>query len=141
MYFRKIIKKIDTDEDGSVSLRELAEWIKNVHDNYYVKDANRRFVVLDTDKDGFVTFNEYAKSMGLNGMYICVHVCMHVSVCECVYMSLSVRMYAHTLYVTENIRDALMEQSNVLLKQSCDTVSVVIHSNKQCFKLSMYEPP
>ena len=80
VYFRKIIKKIDTDEDGSVSLRELAEWIKNVHDNYYVKDANRRFVVLDTDKDGFVTFNEYAKSMGLNGMYIHIRI---YSICAC----------------------------------------------------------
>ena len=79
--FRKIIKKIDTNDDGSVSLRELAEWIQNVNDNYYVKDANKQFVVLDTDKDGFVTFNEYAKSMGLHGMY--VYVCASISVSIC----------------------------------------------------------
>ena len=51
-----------------MSLRELAEWIRDIQGNYYVKDANRLFVVLDADKDGFVTYNEYAKSMGLDGM-------------------------------------------------------------------------
>lgn len=63
---KKIIKQIDTNEDGVVSLRELAEWIKNLNDNYYIKDANRRFAMLDTDKDDFITFNEYARSMGLD---------------------------------------------------------------------------
>ena len=51
-----------------MSLRELSEWIKQVDDNYYIKDANREFVKVDTDKNGFITFNEYAKSMGLDGM-------------------------------------------------------------------------
>jgi len=84
-----------------VSLRELAEWIKNIDDNYYIKDANKQFALLDTDKDGFVTSKEYAKSMGLDGKYVlssCVyHVCMtlvsipyvlslYLCVDACVYM-------------------------------------------------------
>ena len=83
--FRRIIRRIDTNEDGFVSLRELAEWIKDIQDNYYFKDADREFVALDADKDGFVTFNEHAKSMGLDGMpCVCVCACVRVYVYVCV---------------------------------------------------------
>ena len=63
-----------------MSLRELAEWIKNIDDNYYVKDANKQFALLDSDKDGFVTSKEYANSMGLDGM------CLHSYCCMALYV-------------------------------------------------------
>ena len=62
-----------------VSLRELAEWIEKIDDNYYKKDSKEQFAKTDTDKDGFVNLNEYFASMGLDGMCIglYVHACVN----------------------------------------------------------------
>ena len=71
-----MIKIIDTNHDNVVSLRELAEWIEKVDDNYYKKDSKEQFASTDTDKDGFVSLNEYYVSMGLDGVCVCVCVCV-----------------------------------------------------------------
>ena len=63
-----------------VSLRELAEWIEKIDDNYYKKDSKEQFAKTDTDKDGFVNLNEYFASMGLDGMYLCIGLCVHACV-------------------------------------------------------------
>ncbi|XP_065911418.1 calumenin-B-like [Dysidea avara] len=63
---RKLIKVIDTNRDHVVSLRELAEWIEKIDDNYYKKDSKEQFTKTDTNKDGFVTLSEHFASMGLD---------------------------------------------------------------------------
>jgi len=65
---RKLIKIVDTNHDHVVSLRELAEWIEKIDDNYYKKDSKEQFARTDTNKDGFIDLDEYFAPIGSDGV-------------------------------------------------------------------------
>jgi len=58
-----IVDKIDKDGDGSVTEKELEDWIRNVSRRYVLSDAESRFGFYDKDNDGFITADEHESAM------------------------------------------------------------------------------
>ncbi|KAK3750677.1 hypothetical protein QZH41_000794 [Actinostola sp. cb2023] len=59
---RALADKIDEDNNGTITEKELGDWIEKNHIAYVVKRSRTFFEDTDEDVDGFVTFAEYEKS-------------------------------------------------------------------------------
>ena len=58
-----IIKKIDTDADGSVTKEELSAWIIKSFKKLDEEDAQYKLTEQDHDEDGNVSWKEYLKAV------------------------------------------------------------------------------
>ncbi|KAG9482024.1 hypothetical protein GDO78_010973 [Eleutherodactylus coqui] len=58
-----IIRKIDVDADGYLTVDELSAWIQNAFKHYVLEDTKEQFAEVDLDKDGTVTWEEYNMHM------------------------------------------------------------------------------
>ncbi|XP_062513307.1 calumenin-like [Corticium candelabrum] len=58
---RDIVKKIDKDSDGFVTVEELSDWVNYVHDKFVWDDTKRRWAEYDGDGDGKLTWPEYLR--------------------------------------------------------------------------------
>uniref|UniRef100_A0A7E5A1Q9 Reticulocalbin-3 n=1 Tax=Panagrellus redivivus TaxID=6233 RepID=A0A7E5A1Q9_PANRE len=56
---RVLATKMDANGDGTVSKDELTDWIENSSRNLDKEENDERFMEMDADKDGFVTWQEY----------------------------------------------------------------------------------
>lgn len=56
---RQLANKIDRDGNGQVNKSELLDWILFTQQRYMHDDAEKQMKQLDTDHDGFVTWEEY----------------------------------------------------------------------------------
>lgn len=61
MSYRSVIRIVDTDGDGRISVQELASRTEKSMKAFYKQEAQTRIKTLDTTKDGKVTWEEYAK--------------------------------------------------------------------------------
>lgn len=57
--YSMLVDKIDSSGDGEVSSEELEDWIRHVARRYVYEDVNNVWDSHDTDKDGFVDYQEY----------------------------------------------------------------------------------
>uniref|UniRef100_A0A0N5A799 Reticulocalbin-3 n=1 Tax=Parastrongyloides trichosuri TaxID=131310 RepID=A0A0N5A799_PARTI len=55
-----LAKRMDKNGDGIVSEAELIDWIHNSMIKLDQEEANERFIEIDSNKDNFVTWKEYA---------------------------------------------------------------------------------
>ncbi|KAG8568730.1 hypothetical protein GDO81_014124 [Engystomops pustulosus] len=56
---KSIIKKIDVDADGFLTVDELSSWIQKSFKHYILEDTKEQFAEVDLDRDGTVTWEEY----------------------------------------------------------------------------------
>lgn len=56
---KSIIRKIDVDADGFLTVDELSAWIQTSFRHYILEDTKEQFAEVDLDKDGRVTWAEY----------------------------------------------------------------------------------
>jgi len=58
-----IVDKVDKDKDGSVSQKELEDWIRLVSKRHVMREAEERFEFHNRDKDGFILEDEFKETM------------------------------------------------------------------------------
>ena len=80
IFNRALAEKIDQDSNGTITEKELGDWIERNHIAYVVKRSRTFFEDTDEDVDGFVTFAEYEKSQYNHRK--CLVTC-HVTFCKC----------------------------------------------------------
>ncbi|KAM3922317.1 reticulocalbin-2 isoform 2-T2 [Leptodactylus fuscus] len=56
---KSIIRKIDVDNDGYLTVDELSSWIQKSFKHYILEDTKEQFVEVDLDRDGTITWEEY----------------------------------------------------------------------------------
>ena len=61
MIYRHIFDKIDTDSDTFVTYDELKKWLNETHNRVNLKTTKAQLKGMDTDKDGQVSWAEYAE--------------------------------------------------------------------------------
>ena len=67
LYHRKLVERIDTNADGQLDRDELFTWLSKVEDKAFMDEATNVFYKEDTDRDGYVTVEEYLANSGLPG--------------------------------------------------------------------------
>ncbi|KAG8433900.1 hypothetical protein GDO86_012317 [Hymenochirus boettgeri] len=60
---RKIIDQMDSDKDNYTTEAELLAWIKYAHGRWVREDTDKQFALYDQDKDGHITWGEYAQQV------------------------------------------------------------------------------
>lgn len=60
---KSIIRKIDVDGDGYLTVDELSLWIQKSFKHYILEDTKEQFAEVDLDRDGTVTWEEYNMHM------------------------------------------------------------------------------
>ena len=71
--YRRLIKKIDTDEDGLLSKEELMQWLKKTEEKANLEDIQNSFIKEDLNEDGYVTFEEFLTNSGMtDGQFLYV---------------------------------------------------------------------
>ena len=61
------MERIDTNDDGQLDRSELYAWLNKVEDKAFADEAASVFAKEDTNKDGYVTVEEYIANSGLGG--------------------------------------------------------------------------
>lgn len=56
-------RKIDANKDGFVDLQELQAWCVKAFDQFETDDIDEEFEIMDTNKDGSVTWQEFVADM------------------------------------------------------------------------------
>jgi Ca2+-binding EF-hand superfamily protein len=62
MFFRKIAKKIDINDDGFLTEEELKKWVQENHMKYLLKNAVDYIADVDLNNDSKMSFKEYEDS-------------------------------------------------------------------------------
>ena len=61
------MERIDSNSDGQLDREELFTWLSKVEDMAFLNEANNVFYKEDTNRDGYVTVEEYLANSGLPG--------------------------------------------------------------------------
>lgn len=56
---RKLVGRMDANEDGKLNKEEILAWIKKVDDQTYKTEADQLFTKEDSNGDGFISLQEY----------------------------------------------------------------------------------
>ena len=63
----KLVAKIDTNGDSYLDREELVAWLIKVEETYEQKEVETEIEKTDTNKDGFITFEEIAENFEMDG--------------------------------------------------------------------------
>lgn len=72
-FFRKIVDRIDGDNNGFVTTDELKTWIKRVQKRYVYENVAKVWSDYDLNKDNKVSWEEYKQAT--YGYYLGEHCC------------------------------------------------------------------
>lgn len=61
-FYRKIVDRIDDDEDGYLTTEELKNWIKRVQKRYIYENVAKVWKDYDLNKDNKIAWEEYKQA-------------------------------------------------------------------------------